>query len=165
MKTVKIKYCCDYCKQPINTDDDAVCVLLPGRIGYQDSLIMDPEYEAQHYHDYCMNYLLCLTASNNPAKQDPEPEVIAEPDPEETHVKNLKQAGIPVIDTSEGKKREEGKKDLPALQAFLDAGRTGKWCADEFRVAPSTITHWKEEIKQMKKEGTWDAYCEERRAK
>ncbi len=164
MKTVKITYYCDYCKQPIDTDDDAVCVLLPGRIGYQDSLIMDPEDGAHHYHDYCMEYLLCLTASND-TKKDPEPAVIAEPEPEETREKALKRAGIPVIDTTEGKKRDESKKDLPALQAFLDAGRTGKWCADEFRVAPSTITHWKEEIKQMKKEGTWDAYCEERRAK
>ena len=162
MKAVKITYHCDYCGGVINTDDDVICVLHPGRIGYQDSLIMQPEDEVQHYHDYCMEYLLCLKVSNDKNRKsqnepvaDPEQEEIEEPKKEKYKPHEGGYLG-PVV---------RGRKDLPALNAMFEAGRTYKWCAEEFDVAVSTIANWKKEIFEMKEAGTWEAYCEEMRAK
>ncbi len=140
MKTVKITYHCDYCKQPIDTDDDAVCVLLPGRIGYQDSLIMDPEDNVKHYHDYCMEYLLCLTASND-NKKDPEPE--AEPELEKAPKSKQGRGRGPSIDI--GKLRSLVAAGWKFDQIMLE---------DEFKNRdPSGIRRWIKKINDEAKEG------------
>ena len=58
MKTVKIAYRCDYCGEVIDQDNEAVMAVFPGRIGYQDSFVPGSDDKIQHYHDYCMEYVL-----------------------------------------------------------------------------------------------------------
>ena len=185
MKFVQTTYQCDYCKQPIDTDSDTVCVLHPCRVGYQDSLIPDPEDSVHHYHDYCMEFLLNRTYQQDhpknelaEAEQDmkeavfsersgdclpfdePKPGLVEEP----SKKKAEKELGASdFADTTFWKKK--GRKDLPALKALLDADWTQKKCADEFGVAESTICNWRKEIDAMINNGTWDDYCEERRLK
>ena len=182
MKFVQTTYQCDYCKRPIDTDSDTVCVLHPGRVGYRDSLIPDPEDSIHHYHDYCMEFLLSRTYQQDhpenelaEAEQDMQEAVFSEqreegippePDPSEEPLKRKKEKELNAsdfADTTFWKKK--GKKDLPGLQALLNSGWTQKECADEFGVAESTICNWRKEIVAMINNGTWDDYCEERRLK
>ena len=160
MKTVKITYHCDYCGEVIKDGDD-VHTIQRGRIGYDGENIpeRDPDM-LRHYHDSCIEHLMLLTPSHKQDEDTPEPEqeVIAEPDNAKTKTAINKEK-------VEKKKAAMAKKDLPALQAFIDAGKSQKWCAIEFGVVDSTIHYWLKEIMEMKKEGTWDAYCEERRNK
>lgn len=76
MKSIKITYQCDYCKEIIDTDSDTVRAILPGRIGYQDSFLPDSEEEIRHYHDYCLENLLTMRFEE---KQEEEPEPEEEP--------------------------------------------------------------------------------------
>lgn len=78
MKSIKITYHCDYCKQVIDTDSDTVQAVLPGRIGYQDSFLADSEDEIRHYHDYCLEHLLTMRYKD----EEPEEEEVKE-EPEE----------------------------------------------------------------------------------
>lgn len=70
MKSVKITYQCDYCKEVIDTDSDTIRAVLPGRIGYQDSFLPDSDDEIRHYHDYCLEHLLTMEFQ----EEDSEPE-------------------------------------------------------------------------------------------
>ena len=79
MKTIKITYQCDYCKQLIDTDSDTVRAILPGRIGYQDSFLADSEEEIRHYHDYCLEHLLTMRFEEK--QEEPEPEEEPEEEP------------------------------------------------------------------------------------
>ena len=168
----KITYVCDYCGEEIDNRIDAVCALRAGHIAGNDMLINDDdETPIQHYHDYCMNYLLILTAEKDKNRKH-EDEVEDEPEEDEALETEPEPApdpvpDVPTIDVPKAKvpkpEHASRKRDLPALQAFLDTGRTQAWCADEFKVATSTISYWKKEIEAMKKEGTWEEYCEERR--
>lgn len=162
MKSVKISYCCDYCKQPINIDDDTVCVLLPGRIGYQDSLIMDPEDNVRHYHDYCMEFLLCRTASSDAEKKQEPKAVNTAPKPAPEKPKRQYKRGYAHAPAYTGPFKK-GEKDLPGLNALLEAGFSGVECAKEMGRSEGTISKWRSEIADMKAEGTWEAYCEARR--
>lgn len=74
MKTVKITYQCDYCKEVIDTDSDTVRAIMPGRIGYQDSFLADSEDEIRHYHDYCLEHLLTMHFEE-PKEEVPEEEL------------------------------------------------------------------------------------------
>lgn len=167
MKAIKISYFCDYCKQPINIDDEVVCILHPGRIGYQDSIIHDSEDSVRHYHDYCCEYLLCLTASTDSSRNEKEPEPAPEEEPvaEPAEPKKAKR-DFTLYEPGTGPElAKKKKKDLPALKAFLDAGWTLKECAIEFSVAQSTIYKWKEEINTMIEENQWEDFCEKARSK
>lgn len=79
MKTVKITYQCDYCREIIDTDSDTVRAILPGRIGYQDSFLPDSEEEIRHYHDYCLENLLTMRFEEK--QEEPEPEEEPEEEP------------------------------------------------------------------------------------
>lgn len=168
MKQTKTYYFCDFCKQPIDTDNEVVCTLHPGRIGYQDSIIHDPEDSVRHYHDYCCEYLLCLTASTAPSADNEEPEPAPEEELAEEPVaepKKPKSRYSPYEPGTGPELAKKKKKDLPALKAFLDAGWTLKECAIEFSVAQSTIYKWKEEISTMIEENQWEEFCERARSR
>ena len=171
MKSVKITYHCDYCKQVIDQGVDIVCTLHPGRIGSKDAEIRDPDDRVHHYHDYCMEKLLCLQPKdvkvkpNEPDQHEPEggiphqeqePEAEAEPDPKTR--KETASSSTMLKGTYSGPVKP-GAKDLPALKAMLDAGWSQKKCAEEFCVAQSTISKWVSDIRSMIDAGTWEEYC------
>lgn len=146
MKNVKITYCCDYCKKVIDQDSDTVLAIMPGRIGYQDSFMPNPEDKIQHYHDYCLEHILALDYSTefpgdksldalDKPKDEPEPmsfkEMLEPSEPEAKHVPT---------------KKEDNRKDLGKLQSLLNAGWTKTKIADEFGVHISTIYNWIKEL-------------------
>ena len=142
MKTVKIIYQCDYCKQVIDMKEDAVCTLHPGRIDSDDKEVPDPEDGVQHYHDYCMEYLLCLTAATDPRKKE-EPE----PDTEKSGKDTSDQGHA-----EESRPGPKSRKDLGKLNSLLNAGWGIKKIADEFGVTDKTIRNWMQELKKEEKE-------------
>lgn len=135
------QYFCDYCGLEVD-QDQGVLTLQCGKIGYEGEVISEnfPEkVPVRHYHRGCLHRLLSMNGTCQPDVQ--EEEKAPEPEPEQ----------------------KSKNKDLPALQAFIDAGRTQRWCAAEFGVSESTIHYWLKEIMLMKKNKTWESYCEERR--
>lgn len=155
------QYFCDYCGEEI-TDD--VHTIQRGRIGYEgENLLESDPTMIRHYHDYCLEFLLCRTASSDAEKKQEPKAVTTEPKPAPEKPKKSPKKGYKLHTDDYLGPFKKGEKDLPGLQALLDTGKTQQWCADEMGVVPSTITSWKREIEQMKKEGTWEAYCEERR--
>lgn len=172
MREVKVTYTCDYCGEVIE-EDDIVHILHTGRINAHDQVVHDPEDSIRHYHDYCCEHLLCLTAENeqkfNETKAEPESELEPEDEPTEEPVaepakpKKAKR-DFTLYEPGTGPElAKKKKKDLPALKAFLDAGWTLKECAIEFSVAQSTIYKWKEEINTMIEENKWEDFCEKAR--
>ena len=162
-------YFCDFCKKEI---EDDIGTLERGRIGYDGENIKEafqPENKAiRHYCERCLSLLLSLTPDD--IKDNTEEELVEDkpdqtqgpevssPAPEQTPKKarfNFHQGAYlgPIT---------RGQKDLPALNALLESGRTQTWCSKEFGVSPGTICKWKQEIDAMKEHGTWEAYCEER---
>lgn len=132
MKIVKIAYHCDYCKKTIDTDSDTVCILHPGRIGYQDSIVYDSDDSIRHYHDYCMEHILALTYQEEYSEKEEEPV----PDLEADQLKETKEkTGI------------NRKKDLGKLQSLLNAGWTVKEIREEFNVSDQTVRNWMKELK------------------
>lgn len=64
------------------------------------------------------------------------------PDPEEKKEKKATPSSfIPKV--------QPRKKNLKELRAFLDAGKTQAWCAEEFGVSPATISLWKKEMIEL----------------
>lgn len=122
MKSIKITYQCDYCREIIDADSDTVRAVLPGRIGYQDSFLPDSEEEIRHFHDYCLEHLLTMRF------EEPKEEVKEEPVPEPEPKRNI-------------------KKDLGKLQSLLNAKWTRVEIADEFGVSEATIYNWIKELK------------------
>ena len=165
MKTVKIAYRCDYCGEVIDQDNEAVMAVFPGRIGYQDSFVPGSDDKIQHYHDYCMEYVLTMSRNVEIPETVEAPEPEPEPDPEPEEPEKEKKSPFNPHHKSYYGPITPGVKDLPALDALIDAGWTQTKCAQEFSVSPSTIYVWKTEINNMKAAGTWDEYCEERRSK
>ena len=131
MKTVKVTYHCDYCKKPIDTDQDTVRAILPGRIGYKGSFLADTEDAICHYHDYCLQHLLTLQYKD----EEPEPE----PETEE-----VKEEPEPVVDPEP---KRNSKKDLGKLQSLLNAKWTKSKIAEEFSVSEATIYNWINELR------------------
>lgn len=79
MKTITITYCCDYCKQVINQDDETVRAILPGRIGYQEGFQAESDDEIRHYHDYCLEHLLTMEfqeEDSEPEEEEQKPEPV-----------------------------------------------------------------------------------------
>lgn len=127
MKSVKITYQCDYCKEVIDTDSDTVRAVLPGRIGYQDSFLADSEEEIRHYHDYCLVHLLTMRF------EEPKEEVSEEePEPEE-------------------EPKEKKKVDHDRIVALYRANppRSVAWIADDVGCSAQTV------INHLKKEGLY----------
>lgn len=159
MKNVKITYCCDYCKKVIDQNSDMVMAIMPGRIGYHDQFIPEQDEEKiQHYHDYCLEHILALDYSTefpedrslealDKQEEEPEPEDEDKEEGSQKRDSKKKTAFSPHKDDYTGPVKV-GKKDLGALKSFLDAGWSQKKIADEFGVAPSTITAWKKELGQ-----------------
>ena len=129
MKTIKITYQCDYCKEVIDTDSDTVRAILPGRIGYQDSFLPDSEDEIRHYHDYCLEHLLTMRF------EEPEEEVPEEePEPEFEEPK------------------EKKKVDHNRIVALYRANppRSVAWIADDVGCSTQTV------INHLTKEGIYE---------
>lgn len=125
MKTVKITYQCDYCREIIDADSDTVRAILPGRIGYQDSFLADSEEEIRHYHDYCLEHLLTMRFEE-PQEEVPE----EEPEPES---------------------KEKKKVDHDRIVALYRANppRSVAWIADDVGCSVQTV------INHLKKEGLY----------
>lgn len=130
MKTIKITYQCDYCKEVINTDSDTVRAIMPGRIGYQDSFLADSEEEIKHYHDYCLEHLLTMRFEEKQEEPEPEPVEVSKPEPV---------------------KRE--RVDHGRIVALYTANRTPRWTvaeiADDVKCSPQTV------INHLTKEGIY----------
>ena len=125
MKSVKITYQCDYCREIIDADSDTVRAILPGRIGYQDSFLADSEDEMRHYHDYCLEHLLTMRFEEK--QEEPEPEM--EPEPEQ-------------------EPKEKKKVDHDRIVALYRANppRSVAWIADDVGCSFQTvINHLKKE--------------------
>ena len=131
MKTIKITYQCDYCKEIIDTDSDTIRAILPGRIGYQDSFLPDSEEDIRHYHDYCLEHLLTLHFEEN--QEEPEPEM--EPEPEQ-----------------ESEPKEKKKVDHDRIVALYRANppRSVAWIADDVGCSTQTV------INHLTKEGIYE---------
>ena len=129
MKSVKITYQCDFCKEVIDTDSDTVRAILPGRIGYQDSFLADSEEEIRHYHDYCLEHLLTMRFEEK--QEEPKPE--EEPEPEE-------------------KQKEKKKVDHDRIVALYRANppRSVAWIADDVGCSAQTV------INHLTKEGIYE---------
>lgn len=127
MKTIKITYQCDYCKEVINTDSDTVRAIMPGRIGYQDSFLPDSEEDIRHYHDYCLEHLLTMRFEEK--QEEPEPEE----EPEE-------------------KPKEKKKVDHDRIVALYQANppRSVAWIADDIGCNTQTV------INHLTKEGIYE---------
>lgn len=138
MKIVKVTYQCDYCKKMIDPVIDEVCAIQPGRIGYQDSFIADPDDRIHHYHDYCLEGLLLMRFQED----DSERTVEKEPDAPEMSFAEMLDEEPEHAPT----KKKENKKDLGKLQSLLNAGWSQKKIADEFGVHLSTIYKWMKEL-------------------
>ena len=128
MKSIKITYQCDYCREIIDTDSDTVRAILPGRIGYQDSFLADSEDEIRHYHDYCLEHLLTLHFEE-PEEEEPEPEPVQEPEP-----------------------KEKKKVDHDRIVALYRANppRSVAWIADDVGCSTQTV------INHLTKEGIYE---------
>lgn len=154
------QYFCDYCKEEI-TDD--VNTIQRGRIGYEgENLLERDPTMIRHYHDYCLEFLLCRTASSDAEKKQEPKAVTTEPDPAPERTKRQYKRGYNHTSAYTGPFKK-GEKDLPGLNALLEAGFSGVECAKEMGRSEGTISKWRSEIADMKAEGTWEAYCEERR--
>ena len=128
MKTIKITYQCDFCREIIDTDSDTVRAVLPGRIGYQDSFLPDSEEEIRHYHDYCLENLLTMRFEE-PEEEEHEPEPVQEPEP-----------------------KEKKKVDHDRIVALYKANppRSVAWIADDVGCSPQTV------INHLTKEGIYE---------
>ena len=130
MKTIKITYQCDYCREIIDTDSDTVRAILPGRIGYQDSFLPDSEEEIRHYHDYCLEHLMTMRFEEKQEEPEPEPVEVSKPEPV---------------------KRE--RVDHGRIVALYTANRTPRWTvaeiADDVKCSPQTV------INHLTKEGIY----------
>lgn len=142
MKTVKVTYHCDYCKQVVDQDDETVMAIMPGRIGYQDSFMPDSEECVQHYHDYCLAHILTLEFGNDNSVDDQEP---AGDEPQMSFEEILSEEPVSKKEHVPSKK-EDNRKDLGKLQSLLNAGWSKTKIADEFSVHISTIYNWMKEL-------------------
>lgn len=127
MKSVKITYQCDYCREIIDTDSDTVRAILPGRIGYQDSFLADSEDEIRHYHDYCLGHILTLHFEEKQEESEPEEEPEEEP-------------------------KEKKKVDHDRIVALYRANppRSVAWIADDVGCSTQTV------INHLTKEGIYE---------
>lgn len=140
MREVQVKYTCDYCGEEI-TKDEIVHILRPGCINMDDQVVHDPEESIRHYHDYCLEHLLCLTMEKEQELSKEEPE--KEPEPEEAP-----------------RSKQRGRKpgiDVGKLRSLVDAG----WKLDQIMLEdefknrdPSGIRKWIKKIKEEKDGGT-----------
>ena len=133
MKTIKITYQCDYCKEIIDTDSDTVRAVLPGRIGYQDSFLADSEEDIRHYHDYCLEHLLTMRFEE-PKEEVPE----EEPEPEPVEVSK-----------PEPVKRERVDHDRIVALYKANPPRSVAWIAGDVGCSAQTV------INHLKKEGLY----------
>ena len=118
-----IYYKCDFCYEEVKPKE-AIAL----KVGKIEGDSWEPLSDGQiyHYHPECFKKAISFCGGRPGA---PEPEA------------DLELA-----------RKEKTKKDLGKLRALLDNHWSQKKIADEFGVAPSTITAWKKEI-EAKEDG------------